>query len=110
MNKLVASSRNEIKIIKYIMNQINGFMSSVEAGIQPAISRLQLAVPDLMNLNIEESHINNFEKYIYSTATNPRSNVDQYSKDRYQSVQKSEIHKYHHASNKITSGTGLRGL
>ena len=62
VKKLLASAKNELQIFKATLNQINSYMSSTEAGANPAISKVQMAVQYIITVNIEEAKLYHFGK------------------------------------------------
>ena len=64
VNKLGASSINEVQILKATLNQMKSRMISMEAWEHPAISKVQIAIQYIMTINIEKYDIDHFGKEI----------------------------------------------
>ena len=55
-----AYSRNEVQILNATLNQIEICMTAMEAGSHPDMSKVQIPIQDLININIEEADIDHF--------------------------------------------------
>ena len=60
MKKIGVSSRNEVKILKATLNLIKIHVSSMESGTNTDISKVQIAIQDLMTFKIEEYDLYHF--------------------------------------------------